>query len=150
MTLPYETASSGKHALGEIERILSKFGAQQFGHMTDYEKGELIIQFRYCDMPIIVRASGKGYAVRWLKEHPWSHRMQKSRIEHERRALEIGNIAVYSMLRDWIKGQIGAVETGILSFEGAFLGQIMLPDGGTVLDAITNKGLLRLPKPVAA
>jgi hypothetical protein len=51
------------------------------------------------------------------------------------------------ILRDWIKGQITAIETGILSFEGAFLGQILLPSGETVLERMTQTGLLSLPKP---
>jgi hypothetical protein len=35
-----------------------------------------------------------------------------------------------------------AVETGILTFEGAFLGQILLPNGKTVLEQASNGGLL--------
>jgi hypothetical protein len=60
-------------------------------------------------------------------------------------ALKQGQIAVYSMLRDWIKGQVTAVETGILSFEGAFLGQILLPSGDTVLERVERENLLALP-----
>ena len=48
----------------------------------------------------------------------------------------------HSILRDWIKGQITAVETGILTFEGAFLGQIMLPNGRTGLEHATAQELL--------
>jgi hypothetical protein len=61
--------------------------------------------------------------------------------------LEIGQIAVWSILRDWIKGQITAIECGMLSFEGAFLGQIMLPDGQTVLERIERDNVLPLPPP---
>lgn len=147
MALPYEGAVSGKAAIAEIERIIGKFGAQSFGHMTDFEKGELTVHFTYRNTPVMVRASGKGYAMMWLKANPWSNNRKSSRVEWERKALAIGNIAVYSMLRDWIKGQIGAVETGILSFESAFLGQIMLPSGESVLDAVASKRMLRLPKP---
>jgi len=44
-----------------------------------------------------------------------------------------------------------AVEVGMLSFEGAFLGQIMLPTGETVLERIErDKKLLSLPPPSAA
>lgn len=51
-------------------------------------------------------------------------------------------MAVYSVLRDWIKGQVTAIETGILSFEGAFLGQILLSNGQTVLEMANEKQLL--------
>ena len=49
-----------------------------------------------------------------------------------------------SVLRDWIKGQVTAVEVGIVSFEGAFLGQILLGDGRTVLDHAVEGKLLSL------
>jgi hypothetical protein len=35
--------------------------------------------------------------------------------------LRQGDVAVNSILRDWIKGQVTAVECGILSFEVVFL-----------------------------
>ena len=54
----------------------------------------------------------------------------------------MAEVAVYSLLRDWIKGQVTAIECGILSFEGAFLGQILLPSGRTVLEHATEGNLL--------
>lgn len=48
-----------------------------------------------------------------------------------------------SVLRDWIKGQVTAIEVGILTFEGAFLGQILLPSTGkTVLETVTERQIL--------
>lgn len=61
------------------------------------------------------------------------------------KAMDVASVAVYSILRDWIKGQIMAIETGILSFEGAFLGQIMLPTGHTVLEHAAAANLLPAP-----
>ena len=54
-------------------------------------------------------------------------------------ALEQGQIAVWSILRDWIKGQLMAIENEILSFDAAFLGQILLPSGKTVHEQIEEK-----------
>ena len=76
--------------------------------------------------------------------------MRTAKVDCERRALQIGQTAVYSILRDWIKGQITAVEVGMLSFEGAFLGQLMLPTGETVLERIERDNLLSLAPPSAA
>jgi hypothetical protein len=56
--------------------------------------------------------------------------------------MRVAGLAIYSILRDWIKGQITAVEMGIVSFEGAFLGHIMLASGETVLKHIENKKML--------
>lgn len=132
-SLPYESATSGERALVETQKILQRFGCQSFGSMMDFERSTLIVQFRYRDMNIHVEASTKGYAAAWLKAHPWSSRMKRSKVEHEREALRVASLATYSILRDWLKGQVMAIESGILTFEGAFLGQIMLPSGMTVL-----------------
>lgn len=142
--LPYENASSGTKAMGEIQSLLAKFGCQSFGHMTDYERKVLIVQFKYRNMPICVEASAAGYAAAWLKEHPYSYRTNRSKQAHEQKALEKANMAIYSILRDWIKGQVTAIECGILSFEGAFLGQILLSDGRSVLQLAMDKKILEI------
>lgn len=61
---------------------------------------------------------------------------------HEAKAMKQAEISVCSILRDWIKGQVVAIETGILTFEGAFLGQILLPTGKTVLDSVMQSNML--------
>ena len=145
MSLPYENATSGDKALGEIQKLLRGFGCQKFGSMVDDEEQSLTVQFQYRGKMVSVRASFAGYAAAWLKEHPYSNRMKKTRQQHERQAMDKASIAVYSIVRDWIKGQVTAIETGILSFEGAFLGQIMLEHGETVLDYAQRQDLLPAP-----
>jgi len=146
MNLPYQTATSGVKAMADVEKILKRFGCQKFGHMMDYEHGELLVQFEKNGLPISVKASINGYAAAWLKEHPYNSWTRVPKVEHERKAKNIAAIAVYSILRDWIKGQITAVETGILSIEGAFLGQILLPSGKTVLETAKEQKMLPAPK----
>ncbi len=146
MALPYENATSGEKAMGEIQKILQRFGCQSFGSMMDFEKKVLLVQFKYRDIPITVEASTQGYAASWLREHPYSQRMRRNRQDHEKEALRVAGVAVYSILRDWIKGQVMAIESGILSFEGAFLGQILLPSGQTVLQLVNSQKLLSAPK----
>lgn len=146
MKLPYSSATSGERAIQEIQKILHAFGCDKFGHMMDYGKAELLLQFEYRERQVSVKASINGYAAAWLKANPWSTRKHCEKMEHERRALQIARLAVYSVLRDWIKGQITAVETGILSFDGAFLGQILLPSGKTILETISAQKMLASPK----
>jgi hypothetical protein len=122
--------------------VLHRFGCQSFGSQQDFERATLIIQFRHRDRLVHVEASMKGYAAAWLRTHPWSGRMRRTRVEHEREAMRVASLAIYSILRDWIKGQITAVEMGIVSFEGAFLGQIMLASGETVLGHIERQKML--------
>ena len=145
MALPYENATSGGKALSDLNAILTKFGCTRFGTMTDIEEGELLVQFSYKGRDVSARASYRGYAAAWLKEHPYTVRTRITRQKHEERALRQAEISVCSILRDWIKGQVMAIETGILTFEGAFLGQIMLPGGKTVLELVEAQRLLSGP-----
>lgn len=143
MSLPYENATSGGAALEEIRKLLTRFGCSRFGTMTDAEKGELIVQFSYRGRDVTATASYRGYAAAWLKEHPHGPRTRGTRQDHERKALAQAEISVCSILRDWIKGQVMAIETGVLTFEGAFLGQILLPASGrTVLEAVQQSNML--------
>lgn len=142
MPLPYENSTSGEKALGDIQKILRGFGCNKFGSFVDDEAQEITVQFEYRKTPVQVAASIQGYAAAWLREHPYTHRTRGTKADHERKAMNIASVAVYSILRDWIKGQTTAIETGILSFEGAFLGQILLPNGRTVMEHTRAAGLL--------
>lgn len=142
MALPYENATSGKAAIDEVQKILRGFGAASFGVMEDFAKGEITVQFEWRGRRATISASIKGYAAAWLREHPYSNRTRSARADYHMRAMAIGNIAVYSILRDWIKGQVTAVEVGMLSFDAAFLGQILLPNGQTVIERIAATDML--------
>lgn len=142
MGLPYENATSGATALEDIRKLLTKFGCARFGTMTDVENGEMIVQFSYRGRDITAKASYRGYAAAWLKEHPYGPRTRCAKSEHEAKAMNQAETSVCSILRDWIKGQVMAIETGILTFEGAFLGQILLPSGKTVLDSVMQSQML--------
>ena len=146
MTLPYENASAGDRALAEIQKILREFGCSRFGSMQDDERQEILVQFSWNGRDVTLRASVRGYAKAWLKEHPYTTRHKHTAIEHERKALQVASVAVYSVLRDWVKGQMTAISTGLLSFEGAFLGQIMLPSGQTVLEHVETQRLIAGPQ----
>lgn len=147
MPLPYENATSGKAAVEEMRKLLQGFGAASFGVMEDFAAGEVIVQFVWRERRVSIKASAKGYAAAWLRHHPHTYRTKCSLAEHQQLALKQANVSVYSILRDWIRGQVTAIEVNMLSFEGAFLGQIMLPSGETVLERVTATNLLALPAP---
>ena len=150
MNLPYENATSGKTAVSEMQKILRAFGASSFGIMEDFDRGEVIAQFVWRGRNVTIKASWKGYAIAWIKHNPIRPRSRLTRVEHERKALQQAEISVYSILRDWIKGQVTAVEVGMLSFEEAFLGQILLASGETVLERIQQTDLLAIADQRAA
>ena len=144
-TIPYEfVKGSGEQALTEIGKILSKFGCQSFGHMTDAERGVTLVQFKWRDQNISLEASWKGYAAAWQKAHPYQGQYG-GRTAYDARALALARSAVCSCLRDWIKGQTTAVECGVMSFGAVFMPHMLLPTGERVIDRVTGpNGLLRI------
>lgn len=142
MSLPYENATSGSNAINDIQKMLRAFGCQRFATGEDYETGELFIQFEHRGRQVQLKASARGYAAAWLKAHPHGPRVRATRADHEAKALKVGGVAVYSILRDWVKGQVTAIEIGMLTFEAAFLSHILLANGETVIEHMQHQKLL--------
>lgn len=143
--VPYENATSGAAARDEITKILRRFGCESVGFMDDFEHHEVVLAFKHRQRPLQLRASAKGWAQLYLKSHPWSSRSRSTRQEHERKALQQGLKSVNSILRDWIKGQVTAVECGILSFEAVFLPYMISQDGRPAIEHLMQH--LQLPAP---
>ena len=81
------------------------------------------------DRQVQLRTSAKGWAALFLKAKPWTPGRRCLRHDYEAAALAQGHVAVNSILRDWIKGQVTAIECGILSFEAVFLPFMLTADG---------------------
>jgi hypothetical protein len=126
--------------------MLRRFGCESVGFMDDFENYELILAFQHRGRPMQLKASAKGWAQLYLKEKPWSYRCKGSKQEYERAALQQGLIAVNSILRDWVKGQVMAVECGILSFEAVFIPYMLTADGTPLIEKLKSRPDL-LPAP---
>lgn len=146
-SLPYEGSVAGAKAFDEIEKLLRRFGCTNFGRMTDWDRGVSIVAFEHRGRKVHMEASWKGYAEMWLKAHPWSGRSTLDRKSYEMKARKMGEMAVPSILRDLIKGQVTAVECGLMPLEHAFLPHMLLPDGRRMADAADQ--MLALPAPEA-
>jgi hypothetical protein len=85
-----------------------------------------------------LHASAKGWAQMWLKANPWTYRHRTPRVEYEQAALRQGRMAVNSMLRDWIKGQVTAIESGLLSFEAVFMPYMLTADGRPLIERVAE------------
>jgi hypothetical protein len=143
MGTPYASATSDMKAREEIKKVLLRFGCESIGFMDDYEKREVLLAFTHRGRQVQLRASAKGWAAMWLKENPWSYNKRSQRVEYEQAALRQGHVAVNSILRDWIKGQVTAIETGILSFEAVFMPHMLTADGRPLIERVADL----LPKP---
>lgn len=135
MKIPYETSTAGDKALLELQRNLAKFGCQSFGTAIDAERGMTIVSFKWRERVVQLEASWKGYA-QALQRNGWRNQAQ---------AIEQARISVCSVLRDWTKAQITAVEAGVMSFESAFMPHMLLKDGRRVLDHVQSSNLLPAP-----
>lgn len=145
MGIPYAGATSGASARDEITKILRRFGCESVGFMDDFDKHEVLLAFTHRGRPVQLRASAKGWAQMFLKASPWSHQRRSSKQDWEQAALRQGHVAVNSILRDWIKGQVTAVECGILSFEAVFMPHMLTSDGRPLVERLAETDLL--PKP---
>jgi hypothetical protein len=119
--LPYASATSGIRAQEEAKKWLRRLGCERIGFMDDFQTQELLLAFSHRGRLVQLRASAKGWAQAWLKQNPQGYRSRTSPDEYKRAALHQGQIAVSSILRDWVKGSVMAVESGILSFEAVFM-----------------------------
>jgi hypothetical protein len=138
VSIPYASATSGNRAREEVIKILRRFGCEKLGFMDDDAAHEVVLYFEHRGRSVRLPASAKGWAQMWLKENPYSHHCRRSRVEYEQDALKQGHIAVSSILRDWIKGQITAIETGIFSFEAVFMPHMLTADGRPVIERMRD------------
>lgn len=146
MALPYQNATSGVNARAETVKILRGFKCEKVGFMDEFSTGTVILAFVWRGRQVQLQASGKGWAAAFLKENPYHNKRRGTREEYEQKALAQGMLAVNSILRDWVKGQVTAIDTGILSFEEVFMPYILMPDGRRLIEHIADKKLL--PPPV--
>ena len=140
--VPYAQASSGGRARGEVITLLRQFGCESVGFMDDFTDQSLMLAFQWRGRRVQLRASAKGWAAMYLRENPWHNRRRTGKEDWEQRAIEQGMVAVNSILRDWIKGQVTAIESGLLAFDQVFLPYMVTDTGETVAERISKDTLL--------
>lgn len=137
MSIPYAKANAA-NAQDEIKKILRRFGCSKIGFMDDHDTHTTTLYFEHQGRRVEMNASGAGWAAMYLKENPWTSRKQKSKQAYEQQALEQGVTATSSILRDWIKGQITAVECDVLKFDHVFAPYMVADNGKRMIDVIDD------------
>lgn len=143
--VPYHKATGGSAARAEITRLLQSFGCDSVGLMDDFTNHSLLLAFKYRGRAVQMSASAKGWAALYLKANPWKPGSKKPKPQYEREALEHGQQVCPSMLRDWIKGQLTAVECGMVSFDHVFMPYMLTADGRPLIDKVRDEKLLPPP-----
>ena len=105
----------------------------------------MLLAFEWRGEKVQVEASAAGWASLYMEHHPWNERRRSSRSEYQQKALEQGMIACSSILRDWIKGQMTAVQCGTLRFEHVFMPYVLTNDGRTLAGQLDRGELKLLP-----
>jgi len=144
MSVPYASAKAAS-AQGEIKKILRRFGCSKIGFMDDHENYTTTLYFVHRGRQVQMEASGKGWASMFLREEPWNKRRHLNQHDYEQAALNQGVRATSSILRDWVKGQITAIECGVLQFEHVFAPYMVSENGVRIVDVINKH--LALPSP---
>jgi hypothetical protein len=136
--IPYASATSGTKARDEITKVLRRFGCESIGIGDDFETHEVLLYFKHRGRQVQLRVSAKGWAQMWLKANPWNYQRRSQRVDYEEAALRQGHIAVNSILRDLVKSQMTAVESGILSFEAVFMPHMLTNDGRPMIERVRD------------
>ena len=89
MSIPYASATSDMKAREEIKKLLRRFGCEEIGFSDSFEKHECLLYFKYRGREVHLRASAKGWAQLFLKEHPWTYKHRRQRVEYEQAELEM-------------------------------------------------------------
>ena len=82
--------------------------------MDNYEKHEVMLVFRHRGRDIQLRASAAGWAALYLRNTRSTIDTAPASMITASAPCSKGRSRSNSILRDWIKGQIMAIETGIL------------------------------------
>ena len=146
-SVPYASATSGAQAREQVSHLLQRFGCTEVGFLDEFATHAVLLHFKYRGRAIQLRATAQGWANMYLREEPWNHRRRHTEAEWGRRALDQGMVAVNSILRDWVKGELTAIESGIFTFDHAFLPHMLTPSGETVAEIAFDpaRGLLSAP-----
>ena len=128
MTYASQTEVSADRSRAEIERIITRYGAD--GFIYGWEPNRAMIQFKANDR-----------YVRFIVEMPDRNDFELTPARRQRRSPDAIQTAWEQAQRQrWralalvIKAKLEAVEAGITQFEAEFLAHIVLPDGTTVGD----------------
>ena len=141
-SVPYASATTGTKAREEISKVLRRFGCEASASWTTSSST------KFCS-PSSTAAAKSSCAHRPRDGRKCSQgkalelRSPQHAQEYEQAALRQGHVAVNSILRDWIKGQVTAVECGIFSFEAVFMPFMLTADGRPLIERVNEL----LPKP---
>ncbi len=128
-----QTTVTAERSRNEIERVLTKFGADQF--MYGWADDDAVIQFRAHDRLIrfILNLPDKQDS----RFHTTPTGRRRRDPGAAAKAWEQETRSAWRALALVIKAKLVAVDEGIVTFESEFLAHVVLPDGSTVFSWVS-------------
>lgn len=127
MRFAENTKVSAEQSRSEIEKTLTRYGADAFAYGTD--GNQAMVQFRM-----------RSRMVKFLVPLPDAAEYRKSPAGRSRTDLQVKEAVAQAARQRWralllaIKAKLEVVESGIATFDQEFLPYLMLPNGQTVGD----------------
>jgi hypothetical protein len=128
MRFAQDTTVSVERSKGEIERILTRYGATEFA--SGWKSERAMMQFRMNERVI-------RFVLPLPKKEDFRSTPSGRRTRNENATLlawEQGCRQCWRALLLSIKAKLESAESGIEEFETAFMGQIVMPDGRTMAE----------------
>lgn len=132
----YTTKIDPDKTIGEISRMLSKFGATRI--ITDYQNGEVAsLQFmiQVKDRMIFFQLPANAEGV--LKT------LERDNVPRQWRNIEQARRVAWRIIRDWVESQLAIVDAGQAQMAEVFLPYAIAQDGQTLYQQL-EKGNLKL------
>ncbi len=101
----------------EITKLLRAMGCDEIGFQDRDSEGVLVVVFNIRGGVYKLEASARGWAKWYLRHNPHTPRHRTTKAQHEAKALDQGLIAINSVLRDYVRGMVTAIECNALSIE---------------------------------
>ena len=134
-----QTSVTTAKSRAEIEDTLQRFGADSFGYMTerrdDCEVAAIAFRLAGRNVRLLLKLPGRDDERFW--KTPGGRRRRDS--DGAYKAWEQECRRMWRSLAQVIKAKLIAVEDGISTVEREFLADIMMPDGYTIADHVTDK-----------
>jgi hypothetical protein len=129
-----QTSVSSDSSRNEIERTLRRYGAEDFGYMSQRDK-------------TVIAFTAQGRQVRFIlpMPDPQAREFTHTQGRNQVRAPQAREAAYEQAIRQkWralalmVKAKLEAVESGIVTFEQEFLPHIVMPGGRTVYEQVAQ------------
>lgn len=117
----------------ELERILERYGATQFGYLAAPDHAAVAFELRHRQVRFTVPLPDRD-------DREFTHHSRGARTETAARAAwERACRQRWRALTLVVKAKLEAVESGISEFDQEFLAQIVLPGGATVYEQLGDQ-----------